>query len=209
MKPVMNFFKRLSNQLTKKNNKFLGLFVLLVIIVLAGVLYRYNGQKGLLSDGMSNNLFSNVGKIESSEKAPSTTGLKQGAELPNNNSESQGVKPVETTDGEQYLNVNVLTSGSPSNKTCNNKPVMDPKQLLPTDSNNEWSNIMPNNDLKNIGMLNAGHHVGVNTVGSSLRNPNLQIRSEPTIPQTNIGPWNNTTIEADTLRRPLEIGGSC
>ena len=87
--------------------------------------------------------------------------------------------------------------------------MMDPKELLPTDNNNEWSNIMPSEDLKNVGMLNAGHHVGINTVGSSLRNANLQIRSEPVIPQTkNVGPWNNTTIEPDNLRRALEIGGT-
>ena len=198
----MNFLKNLTKG---KNNKFLGLFIVLVIVVLVGVLYRYNGQKGLLSDSMSNNPFSNVGNVES------TKSTQQGAEQMNKQpvaSSQQDVKPVETTDGEQYLNVNGLTSGTPPNNTCNNKPVMDPKQLLPSDNNNEWSNIMPNNDLKNVGMLNAGHHVGMNTVGSSLRNPNLQLRSEPTIPQSNIGPWNNTTMEADTLRRPLEIGGS-
>ena len=176
----MNFLKNLTKG---KNNKFLGLFIVLVIVVLVGVLYRYNGQKGLLSDSMSNNPFSNVGNVES------TKSTQQGAEQMNK-------QPV------------ALTSGTPPNNTCNNKPVMDPKQLLPSDNNNEWSNIMPNNDLKNVGMLNAGHHVGMNTVGSSLRNPNLQLRSEPTIPQSNIGPWNNTTMEADTLRRPLEIGGS-
>ena len=123
--------------------------------------------------------------------------------------ETAGVSPVMTTDGNQFLPVQGLKSGNGPSNNCNNQQLMDPKELLPKDNNNEWSNIMPNNDLKNVGMLNAGHHVGVNTVGSSLRNPNLQIRSEPTIPQTNIGPWNNTTMEADTLRRPLEIGGSC
>lgn len=198
----MNFLKNLTKG--GKNNKFLGLFILLVVIVLVGVIYRYNGQKGLLSDNMSNNPFSNVGNVEQ------TKSTEQGVQQMNkqlDTSAQQGVKPVVTTDGEQYLNVNGLTSGTPPNNTCNNKPVMDPKQLLPNDNNNEWSNIMPNNDLKNVGMLNAGHHIGMNTVGSSLRNPNLQIRSEPTIPQSNIGPWNNTTMEADTLRRPLEIGG--
>ena len=75
---------------------------------------------------------------------------------------------------------------------------MDPKELLPTDKNNEWSNIMPNNDLKNIHMINAGHHVGINTVGSSLRNANLQIRSEPVIPQGNVGPWNKLLLKQIT-----------
>ena len=31
--------------------------------------------------------------------------------------------------------------------------------------------------------LNAGFHVGINTVGQSLRNANLQLRSEPGNPQ--------------------------
>ena len=202
MKPVMNFLKNLTKG--GKNNKFLGLFILLVVIVLVGVIYRYNGQKGLLSDNMSNNPFSNVGNVEQ------TKSTEQGAQQMNkqlDTSPQQGVKPVVTTDGEQYLNVNGLTSGTPPNNTCNNKPVMDPKQLLPNDNNNEWSNIMPNNDLKNVGMLNAGHHIGMNTVGSSLRNPNLQIRSEPANPQIKVSPWLQSTIDPDVNRKALEIGG--
>ena len=50
--------------------------------------------------------FSNVGNVES------TKSTQQGAEQMNkqpDSSSQQGVKPVETTDGEQYLNVNGLT----------------------------------------------------------------------------------------------------
>ena len=84
----------------------------------------------------------------------------------------------------------------------------NPKDLLPKSGNNEWSSMTPvTSDLKNINLLNAGANYGINTVGSSLRNPNLQIRSEPIIPKGNVGPWNNTTIEADTQRRSLEIDG--
>jgi len=43
-------------------------------------------------------------------------------------------------------------------------------------------------------------------VSSSLRNANLQLRSEPANPQQDVGPWNNTTISPDINRRPLEIG---
>ena len=51
-----------------------------------------------------------------------------------------------------------------------------------------------------------GHHIGINTVGQSLRNANRQLRSEPPNPQVKVSPWNQTTIEADTNRRPMEIG---
>tara|TARA_B100000886_G_C20383198_1_gene474843 strand:+ start:443 stop:1036 length:594 start_codon:yes stop_codon:yes gene_type:complete len=189
---------KLFGKLVKPKGKFLNIFILLGIVVLVGILMKYNGQKLSLHDGMSNP-FSNVGTVESS--APVQSDATPSVPVP-------GATPVATTDGEQFLAVNGLTSGKKPTNSCNNQPVMDPKELLPSDNNNEWSNIMPNNDLKNVGMLNAGHHVGINTVGSSLRNANLQIRSEPVIPQTNIGPWNNTTIEADNLRRNLEIGGA-
>ena len=46
----------------------------------------------------------------------------------------------------------------------------------------------------------------IDTIGQSLRNANQQIRSEPANPQLYVGPWNNTTIEPDFMRPPLEIG---
>ena len=53
---------------------------------------------------------------------------------------------------------------------------------------------MGSGDLKNVSLLKAGYHIGINTVGQSLRNANLQLRSEPANPQLNVGPWNQTTI---------------
>jgi len=54
--------------------------------------------------------------------------------------------------------------------------------------------------------LKAGYHYGIDTIGSSLRNANLQIRSEPPNPQVYVGPWQNSTITPDFMRVPLEIG---
>ena len=48
--------------------------------------------------------------------------------------------------------------------------------------------------------------ISIDTIGNTLRNANLQLRSEPANPQSNVGPWNNTTIAPDTMRVPLEIG---
>ena len=85
---------------------------------------------------------------------------------------------------------------------------MDPSELLPKDNNNSWAQLNPTGvaDFKNVNLLTAGHHSGINTVGSSLRNANMQLRSDPPNPQMNTGPWNNTTIEPDQMRRPLELG---
>jgi len=94
--------------------------------------------------------------------------------------------------------------------SCVKQNVTDPRELLPKDANSEFSQLNPqgSGDLQNVSLLTAGTLQGINTVGTSLRNANLQLRSEPANPVMNIGPWNNSTITADSNRRDLEIGGN-
>lgn len=192
--------KSVLKKLLKGKNKFFNIFLLLALVAVVGILYKYNFQKSVLSDSMSNNVFANAGKVESAA-APSEQAVPAAA------AGAGAVQPVSTTDHKpEFLGVSGVSSGNKPTNVGNTKPVMDPKELLPTDTNNEWSSIVPNMDLKNIGMLKAGQNLGIDTIGSSLRNPNLQLRSEPTIPKnTNIGPWNNSTMEPDTNRRGVEI----
>ena len=85
-------------------------------------------------------------------------------------------------------------------------PEVNPKELLPK-GGGMFDNLAPAGaDLNNIQLLKAGHHMGINTVGGSLRNANLQVRSEPANPVTNVSPWMNSTIEPETMRVPLELG---
>ena len=92
--------------------------------------------------------------------------------------------------------------------SCSQQPVADPRELLPKDTNNQFSQMNPAGagDIQNVSLLQAGYHIGINTVGQSLRNANLQIRSEPANPQLNTGPWNTSTIGPDLSRRALEVG---
>ena len=85
-----------------------------------------------------------------------------------------------------------------------NKPAANPSDLLPVSSSNEFS---ASNPLSGTNFLSPHASPGLNTQGSSLRNPNLQLRSEPANPRSNTNcPWNISTIEGDKYRRPLEIG---
>ena len=209
MNSILNFLKK---QL-KDNKKLLNVFLVLALIVLVVVVYRYNNIKGMVSDNMQDNNYassSNNGSMDPSTEMNTTNNasLNNNVNIQNN---TNGSKPVgmSSSDEELYLEVQGIKSGPTNDKSCNKNPVVDPKELLPIDNNNEWSNIMPNNDFKNIGMLKAGQHNGLNTQISSSRNPNLQLRSEYPNPTKNVGPWNNSTIEADTMRRPLEIGSEC
>ena len=161
-------------------NVILGLGLVIVIVVLV----QYNKSKSTIMDSMT------------TAPAPSKPS-------PQNIVVASSPEDIKNS----YMSV---SSASPVNaaSTCNSPQMVDPSDLLPKDMNSEWANVNPaSNDLKNVNMLNANQLIGINTVGSSLRNANYQIRSEPTNPRVNVGPWNTSTIDADTFRRPLEIGG--
>jgi len=88
------------------------------------------------------------------------------------------------------------------------QPVASPSDLLPQDQNSQWAALNPS-AMGQGGMpdlLQAGYHIGLDTIGQTLKNANLQLRSDPIIPKQDIGPWNHSTIEPDLGRVPLEIG---
>ena len=58
--------------------------------------------------------------------------------------------------------------------------------------------------LQGQNFLEPSKQMGIDTQGSSMRNANYQLRADPPNPRVNVGPWLNSTIEADLLRRPLE-----
>ena len=91
---------------------------------------------------------------------------------------------------------------------CFPKDQLTAQELLPSDANNQWAQVNPDGqgELGDQNFLSAGFHIGVNTVGQSLRNANLQLRSEPANPQVKVSPWQQSTIEPDNNRKPLEIG---
>ena len=121
-----------------------------------------------------------------------------------------------TTNQEQQENFgntnNTVSNNDIRAISCFPKDQLNPEELLPKDSSDSstWAKVNPNGigSLKNRNFLQAGHHIGINTVGQTLRNANLQIRSEPANPQVNVSPWLQTTISPDVNRKPLEIGGS-
>lgn len=91
---------------------------------------------------------------------------------------------------------------------CYPRDQLTPSELLPRDMNSIWAeqNPMGPGSLKGKNFLSAGALIGVNTVGQSLRNANLQVRSEPPNPQVPVSIFNQSTISPDISHRPLEIG---
>lgn len=152
------------------------LFCGVVVLILA--LLFYNSQKGISLSGMTN------------EQVPNSSELNE-KEL----SDSPGVNDMPT-----------MSSGAPG---CINREVSNPQDLLPKSANSsELNNLAPvgEGDFQNVNLLKAGHHAGIDTVAGTLRNANLQLRSEPPNPQEQVSPWLNTTIKPDLMRIPLELG---
>jgi len=103
--------------------------------------------------------------------------------------------PPQKTDDLSYLNRDRLTSSD----------------LLPKDAgNSKWAEINPSGtgDIRDQNFLTAGYHIGINTIGQSLRNANLQLRSEPPNPQIAVSPWGISTIEPDVRPTSFEIGST-
>ena len=165
-------------------------------LVLVWAIYNYSGSKSMFPEYMSNGNGSGSAPNRRS-KGTSRNG-------------SGGV-PMPVDDSSVYNQLDSVaasassTTGLPPN--CSGQANINPADLLPKDNNSSW-NLKPmgSGDFLGVNLLSAGHLIGVDTIGSSLRNANLQVRSEPPNPQLQVSPWMNTTIEPDPFRAPLEIG---
>ena len=126
------------------------------------------------------------------------------------NNSRGGVRPSEPLgQNEVFASANGVQTSMPGiPSSCSQTNIQNPAELLPKDSNSQWAQLNPSGkgELANVNLLKAGYHIGIDTIGQTLRNANLQIRSEPPNPQLYVGPWNQSSIEPDFARPPLEIG---
>jgi hypothetical protein len=168
---------------------------ILASLVLIYAVYNYSSGKSMFPEYMST----------SSNRKGGRASQQSG-----NGSNGQPRPPVPVDDSSIYnqldsVNGSSKTIGLPPN--CSGQANINPADLLPKDNNSSWNmKPMGSGDFLGVNLLNAGYLIGVDTVGSSLRNANLQVRSEPPNPQLQVSPWMNTTIEPDPFRAPLEIG---
>ena len=114
--------------------------------------------------------------------------------------------------GNNEMSLPVQFNRTPSQ--CYPQNTLTAEDLLPAEESKEISEFNQNYPigegvLKGINFLSSGYHIGVNTVGQSLKNANRQLRSEPPNPQVSVSPWMNSSIGPDLLRRPLDVGDSC
>jgi len=163
-------------------------------------------NKGLKNAGMNANKPATAGTPYTTENAPmaSSKTLAQGTvPAPGAATKSvDGFADLSAYEGPASFGAAEAPAG------CYPRDQLTPSELLPRDMNSIWAeqNPMGPGSLKGKNFLSAGALIGVNTVGQSLRNANLQVRSEPPNPQVPVSIFNQSTISPDISHRPLEIG---
>ena len=80
--------------------------------------------------------------------------------------------------------------------------VSNPSDLLPKDSNSQWASLNPitQGNVAIPDLLQSGYHIGLDSIGQSLKNANYQDRADPIIERKATGLWNQSTIEPDLAR---------
>jgi hypothetical protein len=175
----MNLGKMMKNP----SNQVFGIILVVGVVVLSVILMKYNKSKSFSPEKMMNRL----------HPAPYAGGDVSG-----------NIPAGVSSTNNQFLEVSGMNS---TVVPSSSQPTLSPSDLLPKDTNSEWSNLNPASmDLKNLNLLSADQMIGINTVSSSLRNANQQLRSDPSITKTTVGPWAQSTIDPDPYRRPLDIG---
>lgn len=171
-------FKNFNGFFSKlSGNKWVLLVVAVVILVL---FYSYSQSKSVFIDRMSDGSANSDNSLPPSSEKPQV----------------QAVQPTNMSD-------------LSSNKNYALKPVANPSELLPIDKNKEWAELNPVTSGGGIQMpdlLQSGYHIGIDTIGQTLKNPSYDLRSDPIIEKKSVSPWNMSTIEPDLARVPLEVG---
>ena len=197
------------------------IFTVIAAFVLVYFVNSYSAGKGLVKSGYANNE-TYLEKVAGGDQAPmgtimnptnalnvpqTNTAVGNAASCCASGAPALAANPLGQNSGPAGVS-GVTTDMHGLPPSCTSQPIVNPKQLLPRDTNNSFSKMNPMGagDVANVSLLKAGYHIGINTVGQSLRNANLQLRSEPANPQLNVGPWNGSTIGPDFNRRPMEIG---
>ena len=192
--------------MAEDNNKLVLYFALLILLLLLVLLFQaYNSKCKVFNTEQFNNTKSNA-DVYNEMNVMNSVGMQNDTKYAPVDPEQSTYTEVVSTN-ENAVNV----ADVDDNVSCYPRSSLTAKDLLPADldaTNSKWASMNPTTGgaIEDQNLLTAGWTVGVNTVQNSLRNPNLQLRSEPPNPVKPVSPWMISTIGPDTNRRDMEIG---
>jgi hypothetical protein len=205
---------------SKSNNMIQILIIILLVAIFVYLVYNYFSKEPVQNSGAVTNdvpkqmmnttkmMVQNDGQVSVTTSTPNTlSGMRNPIMEKMNNSSGKGIVGENNLD---MMNPN-MNEGFTNDRVQSEFPkdTLTPEQLLPQDNSSTWNQVNPSGEgsLKDRNFLQSGFHIGINTVGQTLRNANLQLRSEPPCPMVKVSPWLTSTIEPDVSRRPFEIAG--
>jgi hypothetical protein len=148
-----------------------------------------------------------VERFDSKNRQDTYEGFENPTNVPSN-AGPQASEPIGMVETNRMVNESgdVSNLGQYMPQECYPKDILSSKDLLPGGADSTWAQVVPAGQgaLTDQNFLTAGHHIGMNTVGNSLRNASHDLRSEIPNPQSQVSPWNQTTIGPDLMRRPLD-----
>jgi hypothetical protein len=150
----------------------------------------------VLSDSIINGLANKFSarRNSASEPSPSDPSSKGYADF---NSHDKRTDSDRTSDTHFTYKKNKFVRRTPDDI----KDLFDVDKMLPQEIEDDWFDVEPLQSTKKIKgchLIHPKFHMGVNTVGSSLRNATHDPRGDIPNPKINISPFNNSTIEPDT-----------
>jgi hypothetical protein len=156
-----------------------NIIILVILIILILAIYLYSTRKPTLE------------KFTENAASTSTNSLPTAA---------SGSAPFKTTQTAG------LDKPDPSS-TLPNRVATNPNDLLPSNTSANWGNLYP---VQNDGgvyvpsLTEPSFQIGINSISSTLKNPSLDLRSEPIIPKQQVGPWNNSSYSPNIAKIGLD-----
>jgi hypothetical protein len=176
------------NRKMKQSHVHLAL-VLGGVLVAAYLMSNYSAAKVMMGEGMEQ-LKDSLGKT-----GPLSDSGPYGAM---EHSKGGNAQPSESLQGR-----------TPSSQSTYSNTTLSAAELLPKgEIGASWAAVNPSSmgDLKGQNFLEAGYHTNTAVAGVSQtnRNASWDVRSEAPNPQVKVGPFINTTIEANPFKRGLD-----
>lgn len=159
------------------------------VVLVAYLMSNYAGVKGAMGEGMEQaaGALGVQGPLSDSGPHGQPTHSKGGNE-----------QPVESVQGRH-----------PSSQSTYSETTLSAGELLPKGGlGASWAAVNPSSmgDMKGQNFLDAGYHTNTAIAGvaQTNRNASWDVRSEPPNPQSKVGPFLQTTIEANPFKRGLD-----
>jgi hypothetical protein len=191
---------------------------LILVLALLAVMNMDSTSKPVANTGSVNNSSSSSVKNSKSSSVESMSPKKSSRPTFKTNTSSKTVTSMKTKSSKPAAKTR--TAVKKVAKISKAKKVSAPKKgkketkfkasdYLPKDVNKKWWNTdfsVAKNKVNNKNLIPTQNYVtGINTVASSLRLANHDLRARPANPQIVVSPWLNTTVAPDHNTKPLGI----